>query len=318
MKHLISLKEQSVENIWEILNLAQEIKAKYKKGELNNDLAQKTLIMLFEKTSTRTRLSFEAAMTELGGHAIFLDKRTSQFALTDFSDEIHAVMRMGDIIMMRMKKTEDVLKSASLNVVPVIDGCSAKYHPAQGLGDILTIIENSKDLQHVKKIVWLGVENNVSNSLKLLCAKLGVNLVLLSPEANTQSVDSELNEIVENSGFMVKTTDIEEALTGADYIYTDTWMDMEFFENGKIKSEYEDKYIQRRKKFIPYQINLDLIKNYCPRAKIMHCMPCHIGYEITREAIHHENSIIFDQAENRKHAQKAMLVWLLGGGACAF
>ena len=143
MNHLISLKEQSKEDILNIINLAQKIKTKRKAEEDTNYLAGKTLIMLFQKNSTRTRLSFETAMTELGGHAIFLDDKKTQFSICDFGDEIQAMMRFGNILMFRAKKAEDVIRAASYDKISVIDGCSEKYHPTQALADILTMTEYS-------------------------------------------------------------------------------------------------------------------------------------------------------------------------------
>lgn len=312
MRHLISLKEQTREDILSMLELAQKIKAKRTANELTNYLPNKTLVMLFQKTSTRTRLSFEAGMTELGGHAIFLDSRTSQFALTDFGDEIQAVMRYGAVLMFRALKASDVIKAASYNQIPVIDACSEKYHPAQALSDILTMAEHSGGINNVKKIAWLGVENNVSNTLMLACAKLGIKVAIAAPEANTQSIDEELNQQAASTGNVTRTLNLAEALSDADYVHTDTWMDMEFFENGKVKPQFIEEYERRKKLFMPYQLNAQLINTYAPQAKIMHCMPCHVGYEISRDAIDHPNSIIFDQAENRLHMQKAMIMWLLG------
>ena len=172
MRHLISLKEQSKEDLLAILNLAQKLKAKRKAGEPVDILHNKTLIMLFQKTSTRTRLSFEAGMTELGGHGIFLDSRTSQLSLTDFGDEIKAIMRFGQVLMFRALKAKDVELAASVNQIPVIDACSEKYHPSQALGDILTMMEHSDGLENIKKITWLGIENNISNTLILTYPKL--------------------------------------------------------------------------------------------------------------------------------------------------
>lgn len=311
MRHLISLKEQSKKDILEILDLAQKLKAKREAGELTNYLSNKTLLMLFQKTSTRTRLSFEAAMTELGGHAIFLDARTSQLALTDFGDEIRAIMRFGAILMFRALKAADVERAASYNLIPVIDGCSEKYHPAQALGDILTMMEHSHGLSNIKKVVWLGIENNVSNTLMLACAKLGILFTIIAPEIDKASIDVELNKQAGAAGIVKRTLDIAEGLRGADYVHTDTWVNMEFFEGGKIKPEFSAEYERRKKVFLPYQLNAKLINTYAPSAKIMHCMPCHIGYEISRDAVDHKNSIIFDQAENRMHIQKAILMWLL-------
>ena len=312
MNHIISLLDQSKEDILSILSLAQKIKVKRMAGETTNYLENKTLIMLFQKSSTRTRLSFEAGMTELGGHAIFLDSRTTQFSLTDFKDEIQAVMRFGQIMMFRALKAEDVKLAASFNRIPVIDACSEKYHPAQVLSDLLTMTEHSRGVENIKKITWLGIENNVSNTLALVCAKLGLKIAIVAPEINPGSVDLELNAEAKATGNVTRTLNLEEALKDTDYVHTDTWMDMEFFENGKVRPEYTEEYERRKKIFIPYQLNAHIIDTYAPEAKIMHCMPCHIGYEISRDAVDHPNSIIFDQAENRMHMQKAMILWLLG------
>jgi len=293
------------------LDMAIMLKAKRSSGELTNYLPNQTLVMLFQKTSTRTRLSFEAGMTELGGHGIFLDSRTSQLSLTDFGDEIQAIMRFGQILMFRALKADDVIKAASFNRIPVIDACSEKYHPAQALSDLLTMAEKSGGIENVKKITWLGVENNVSNTLMLACVKLGIKVAICAPEANVQSVDSELNAMAEATGLVERTTDLAQALKDTDYVHTDTWMDMEFFENGQVKASFKDEYERRKNTFMPFQLNANLINTYCPEARIMHCMPCHIGYEITRDAIDHKNSVIYDQAENRMHMQKAMILWLL-------
>lgn len=312
MKHLISLKENTKEDLLEILDISVKLKSLRKKGVYGGYLINKTLIMLFQKTSTRTRLSFEAGMTELGGHAIFLDLRTSQFSLTDFVDEIKAVMRFGDILMFRAMKSSDVELAAAQNKIPVIDACSEKYHPCQALGDILTMAEYSGGINNIKKVVWLGIENNVSNTLKLACSKLGIKIYIASPEANPASVDNELNQMADSTGNVIYTTDLAEALTDADYVHTDTWMDMEFFEQGKVKKEFKAEFERRKKVFKPYQINSKLIYKYCPDARVMHCMPCHVGYEITRDVIDSKNSMIFDQAENRMHVQKGIILWLLG------
>jgi len=268
--------------------------------------------MLFQKTSTRTRLSYEAAMTELGGHGIFLDARTTQFSLTDFRDEIQAVMRFGDVMMFRANKAADVETAAAFDRIPVIDGCSEKYHPSQALSDLLTMAEYSGGIKNVKKIAWLGIENNVSNTLMLACAKLGIRVSIAVAETDAEGVDSELNAMAEATGLVSRTKDPAEAVKDADYVHTDTWMNMEFFEGGKVKPAYEAEHERREAAFMPYQLNAKLIDAYAPQARIMHCMPCHVGYEISRDAIDHKNSVIFDQAENRLHMQKAILLWLLG------
>lgn len=312
MRHLISLREQSAEELKSIIDLAIYLKNDRSNNITYNILSAKTLIMLFQKTSTRTRLSFEAGMTELGGHAIFLDARTTQLGLSEFKDEIRAIMRMGNILMFRALKSSDVELAASFNIIPVIDGCSEKYHPCQALGDMLTMIENLGNLESIKKIVWLGIENNVSNSLMILCAKLRVPLWIVAPERDPSSTDEELNQLSNQSSCIHRTLDLGQALAEADYVHTDTWVNMEFFENGKIRENFKEEYARRMKVFLPYQLNADIINKYSPRAKIMHCMPCHVGYEITRDAIDHPNSLIFKQAQNRKHIEKAILLWLLG------
>jgi len=313
MRHLISLKEQSKNDLLNIVNLAQKIKARRNKGRLTNYLPNKTLVMFFQKSSTRTRLSFEAGMTELGGHGIFLDAKTTQFSLTDFGDEIRAVMRFGDVLMFRAMKVANVEKAASYNQIPVIDACSEKYHPCQALGDMLTMIEHTKGgLKNIKKIAWLGIENNVSNTLKLLCAKLGIKIAIIAPYIDKDGIDPELNKMADKTGNVIYTKDLAKGLEGTQYVHTDTWMNMEFFDKGHVKPEFQKEYDKRIKMFVPYQLNAKTINKYCPKAGIMHCMPCHIGYEISRDAVDHKNAVIFDQAENRMHIQKAIIMWLLG------
>lgn len=311
MKHLTTLKTVTREDIDLMLEMASMLKARKISGAPTDYLKNKTLIMLFEKTSTRTRLSFEAAMTELGGHAIFLDARTTQMSLTDFSVETQAIMRFGDVLMYRAKRSADVLTAAALGGIPVIDGCSEKYHPAQALSDLLTMSEYSGGIEKVKKVVWLGIENNVSNTLALACAKMGIEVVIVAPEVDEDSVDDELYDLLKASGKVRRTLDLQEALHGADYVHTDTWMNMEFFENGKVKSKFKKEYERRKRVFMPYQLSANLIARNCPNAKIMHCMPCHFGYEIDRRAFDHPNAVILHQAENRLHMQKAILLWLM-------
>ena len=311
MRRLISLKDLTKKDMLGIMEISSKLKKDRQKNIYKNYLSHKTLVMLFQKSSTRTRLSFESAMTELGGHAIYLDARSSQFSLTDFADEIQAVMRFGDILMFRALKSSDVYLASSYNRIPVIDGCSEKYHPCQALSDILTMQEYSHSLKKIKKVAWLGIENNVSNTLKMACAMLGIKITIISPETDKERLDAELNKLANETGNVAYTRSIKEGLKDADYVHTDTWMNMEYFENGKVKPQYKKEFERRKKVFKPYTLTADLINKYCPKAKIMHCMPCHVGYEITRDAIDHPNSIIFDQAENHLHAQKGILLWLL-------
>jgi len=314
MKHLITLKDLSSQDIKEILETAIKVKKEWKAGKETNYLTNKTLIMLFQKTSTRTRLSFETAMTQLGGHAIFLDWRTTQFTIADFIDEIRATMRFGDALMFRPLKNKSLLEAKKVAKIPVVNALCEKYHPCQALGDALTIIEKSggriEDMKG-KKVVWLGVGNNVSNSLVGVCTKLGAHITLCIPEKNSASVDKELESEAKKTGLYEETTDLS-CLKDADFVYTDTWIDMEFFNpDGSVTEDFRKELERRKKVFAPFQLSKKLLDKHENEAKIMHNMACHVGYEITRDAIDHPNSIIFDQAENRLHAQKGILLWLL-------
>ncbi len=311
MRHLISLKEQTRDDILQLLDAAVRLKARGALGIGFGPLSHKTLIMLFQKTSTRTRLSFESAMTELGGHAIFLDARVTQLGLADFRDEIQAIMRFGDMLMFRALRAADVATAASFNRIPVIDACSEKYHPCQALSDILTMYESKGNLANIKNVPWPSIDNNVSNTLMRACVTLGIQFAIATPEVDKESLDEELRAHADATGLVMRTHDVIEAVRDADFVHTDTWMNMEFFDNGHVKPEYEQEFKRRLTVFTPYQLNGVLIDAYAPHARIMHCMPCHVGYEISRDAIDHPHSLIFDQAENRKHMQKAILCWLL-------
>jgi len=312
---MLTLKDWTSEEIKDILEKAIEIKKN--PSVWNNVLKGKTMIMLFEKTSTRTRLSFEAGMTQLGGHAIFLDKRTTQFMIADFIDEIRATMRFGDILMYRPLKHQSLVEAARFDRMPVINACCEKYHPCQALADALTMIEKSGetlDSFKGKKVVWLGIGNNVSNSLVQVCTKLGAKITLCIAEKDLSAIDPELERQAMETG-LYQETDALNSLHDADFVHTDTWINMEFFDkNGKMIEKFKGEFERRKKTFMPLQLNKALLDKYESKAKIMHCMACHVDYEISRDAIEHPNSIIFDQAENRLHVQKALILKLLGIG----
>lgn len=311
MKHFISLNDYSPGEIQSILETAHKIKKQWLAGKQTPLLKNKTLIMLFQKTSTRTRLSFEAGMTQLGGHAIYLDWRTTQFQIAEFIDEIRATMRFGDALMFRPLKHKSLLEAEKVATIPIINALSEKYHPCQALGDALTIIEKAGKLKG-KKIVYLGIANNVSNSLINICTKLGASVALCSPEKDPASRDKGLEKKAKATGLYEETKDLS-CLKDADFVYTDTWLNMEFFNpDSSVKKQFKKEFERRKSLLKPYQLSAALLKKHKSNAKIMHDMPCHPGYEITRDAIDHKNSIIFDQAENRLHAQKGLLVWLLG------
>ncbi|MCK4823510.1 ornithine carbamoyltransferase, partial [bacterium] len=187
--NLLSLKEWDYKIIKQVIDKAIEIKTK--RQRYYDILKNRTMIMYFEKSSTRTRLSFEAGMTELGGHAIFLDKRTSQISVSELKDEIRAVARYADIIMARVKKHKTLAEMAENINIPLINGCCEKYHPCQALSDAMTMIEHRGDLKG-KKVVWLGIANNVSNSLVRVCTKLGAKVTLCIPEKDPDALDPAL------------------------------------------------------------------------------------------------------------------------------
>ena len=311
-RHMLTLKDFTSKELEYLIDLALEIKKNPRR--YSEALKDKTLIMLFEKTSTRTRLSFEAGMTQLGGHAIFLDKRTTQFMIAEFIDEIRATMRFGDALMYRPSKHSSLVEAEKVAKIPIINALSEKYHPCQGMGDALTMVENSggrlEDFRR-KKIVYLGVANNVSNSLIMVCTKLGAYITLCVPEDNPPSRDPELKKMAKKTGLYTETTDTS-CIADADFVYTDTWIDMEFFDkDGNVREDFRKEFERRKRVFKPFQVSKALLNKYNSKAKIMHNMACHPPYEITRDAIDHPNSIIFDQAENRLHIQKAILVSLV-------
>ena len=306
MKHLISLKDYTKQDLLEILELAIRLKKKP-----TSEFDGKTLLMLFQKTSTRTRISFEVAAYQLGGHGLYIDSRQTQLNLSDFRDEIRAIMGFGDMLMFRALRADDVEFAASLNMIPVIDACSEKYHPCQALGDILTMMEHAGSIEDIGRVGWLGIENNVSNTLKIACATLGIPLSIVVAEKDIDSVDQELNQKADASGFISYSDSVETGLKGVRYVHTDTWMNMEFFENGKIRDKHKDEFERRKKTFLPYQLNAKILDTIAPNSYAMHCMPCHVGYEISRDAIDHPRSLIFKQAQNRLHIQKAIMVWLM-------
>jgi len=302
LRHLITWKDWKDEEIKDILMLAKEIKEN--RINYENVMNGKNLAMLFQKTSTRTRVSFEAGMSEMGGHAIFLDWLSTNLSLTEINYESAYLSRNCAIIMARVKKHEDLLKLKQGANVPLINGCDNLYHPCQAMADMLTILLDRGSVEGAK-LTYFGVHNNVVNSLMAVCAALDVQLTLVCPIANKDSIDKELKQKIKGKGLLKETLEKYEAVKDADYVYTDTWIDMEFFSNP----DYADLKKDRINLMLPFQINADLLKN--SSAKIMHDMPIHPGYEIAANMVEHENSIIFDQAENRLDAQKAIMVTLL-------
>jgi len=301
--HLINFKELSSKDLTGLVDSAIETKNNPKK--YLKTFEGKSAALIFQKTSTRTRVSFEVAMTQLGGHALFIDWRTTNFALADISDEIQYLSRNVDCIMARLLCDADLLKMAAASRVPIINGCDEMFHPSQALADLITIKEKRGKLKGAK-LVYIGVHNNVTNSLIEACTKTGIQITTVTPIFNEASRDDRLIAEAKKTGLWISTLDAKKAVDEADFVYTDTWIDMEFFTDPKFAAEKE----KRIKLMMPYQINAELIKDSDPY--IMHDMPIHRGYEITTEAIQSPKSVIYQQAENRLYAAKAIFLKLMG------
>ena len=300
--HLLNFKELSGKELTEMIDRGIEIKhnpEKYRKA-----LDGMSAALVFQKTSTRTRVSFEVAMTHLGGHALFIDWRTTNFALADISDEVQYLSRNVDCIMARLVKNSDLQKMAASSKVPVINGCDEKYHPSQAIADLITVREKRGKLIGTK-LVYIGIHNNVCNSLIEGCTKTGVKITTVTPVFNEPSRDDEILEEARKTELWETTLDAKKAVRDADFVYTDTWIDMEFFTDPKYRGQKEE----RIKLMMPYQVNKDLLKE--SSAYVMHDMPIHRGYEVTADIIENPRSVIYEQSENRLYSAKAILLELL-------
>ena len=300
--HLINFKELSGQQLNALVDLGIEVKHNPKKYA--KALAGKSLALIFQKTSTRTRVAFEVAMTQLGGHALYIDWRTTNFTLADIYDETQYLSRNVDCIMARLLKNADLQRMAEASRVPVINGCDEKYHPSQAIADLITMKEKKGTLKGVK-LTFIGIHNNVCNSLIEGCTKTGVELTTVTPIFNEPARDDELMQKAKKTRLWETTLDAKKAVKDADFVYTDTWIDMEFFTDPKFAEEKE----KRLKLMMPYQINSTLLKG--SNAYIMHDMPIHRGYEISADAIENPKAVIYEQAENRLYSAKAILLKLM-------
>lgn len=303
-KDLLSVLELSEEDIKEIFATAKSLKDKQKKGEVYTPLTGKTLAMIFAKSSTRTRVSFEVGMLQLGGHALFLSTQDIQLKRGEtIHDTAKTLSRYVDGIMMRTYSHKDVIEMAQYASVPVINGLTDLLHPCQALTDIFTIVEK-KGVMKGLKIVYIGDGDNVANSLAECAAKLGLYMVLCTPPG--YDPDKNILKTAEKAasatgGKIILTNDPQAAAQDADILYTDVWTSM-----GK-----EQEREERLKVFKTYQINGKLMAKAKKECLVMHCLPAHRGEEITAEVMDGPQSIAFDQAENRLHVQKAILSLLL-------
>lgn len=306
MKHLISLKHWSAEEITDVLELAARVKAHPE--AYRTAMKQKTLLMIFEKPSLRTRLSFEIGMTQLGGHAIYYDMSTSPMGggKETIEDSIKVISRMCDLVMARLYHHEDLLKMAQYATIPVINALTDNSHPCQILADLLTIQEKRGELKGLK-LAYLGDGfNNVTHSLMNGCTKLGIHVSVGSPEAHMPAVEitEDCMQFAQETGCeLVVTDDPVEAVKDADIVYTDSWMSYHI---------PKDEEAERIKVFTPYQVSAELMKHAKPNAIFMNCLPAMRGAEQTAEVIDGPQSVVFDEAENRLHAQKAVMLTLCG------
>jgi ornithine carbamoyltransferase len=300
--HLMNFKDLSSQELNSLVDIG--IDAKKNPEKYLKALQQKSLGLIFQKTSTRTRVSFEVAMTQLGGHALFIDWRTTNFAMADMGDETQYLSRNVDGIMARLLYNADLQKMMKASQVPVINGCDEIYHPSQCIADLITIKEKHGRLKGAK-LVYIGIHNNVCNSLIEGCTKTGVKLTTVCPIFNEPSRDEALLQEAKKAGLWESTLDLKQAVKDADFVYTDTWIDMEFFTDPKFAMEKE----KRLKQMMPYQINLELLNG--SNAYIMHDMPIHRGYEISVDAVENPKSVIYQQAANRLQSAKAILLKLL-------
>jgi ornithine carbamoyltransferase len=303
MKHLTSIAPLSKADIEKIFALCAKMKKAQKAGKPDLCLKNKTLGMIFEKPSMRTRVSFEVGMTQMGGHAIFLGPESFAFGKREAVNDVALVLsRYLDGIMVRTFAHKNVLDLAKYATIPVINGLCDWEHPCQALADIFTMQEHFGSKLKGRKLVFAGDGNNVARSLALTCAKLDMVFVHTGPKGYDLTKDF-MDLIPKDKRHLVSTgvRDAKAAVKGADVIYTDVWASM-----GQ-----ESSAAQRAKEFRPYQVNMALVKAAGSQVKVMHCLPAHRGDEITSEVVDSKYAIVYDEAENRLHVQKAVMKLLM-------
>jgi ornithine carbamoyltransferase len=306
MKDLLCLNDLTSEEVAGILSLAMRLKSENKMGIVHHHLKGKTLGMIFAKSSTRTRVSFEVGMLQLGGNPLFLSSSDIQLGRGEsIYDTAKVLSRYLDGIMIRTFDHNDVAELAKFASIPIINGLTDMFHPCQALADLQTAIEFKGGLMGLK-MAYVGDGNNVAHSLMLGCSKLGMNIAVSTPkgyECNGEVALMAKDNAREIGSDVIVTYDPKEAVADADVVYTDTWISMGM----------EDEKEERMKLFPPYQVNRELFAKAKKDAVFMHCLPAYRGYEVTGEVIDSDRSVIFDQAENRLHAQKAVMVTLMKG-----
>ncbi|QDA32346.1 ornithine carbamoyltransferase [Thermococcus indicus] len=305
-RDVLCLQDFTREEIETILKTAEMMKIWNKIGKPHRVLEGKTLAMIFQKPSTRTRISFEVGIYQLGGYGLYLNANDLQLRRGEtIADTARVLSRYVDGMMARVYAHKDVEDLAKYASVPVINGLSDFSHPCQALADYQTILEKKGRIAGLK-IVYVGDGNNVAHSLMIAGTKLGANVVVATPEGfepDEKVIKWAEKNAAESGGSFELLHDPVQAVKDADVIYTDVWASM-----GQ-EAEAEE----RRKIFQPFQVNKDLVKHAKPDYIFMHCLPAHRGEEVTDDVVDSPNSVVFDEAENRLHAQKAVMALIMGG-----
>jgi ornithine carbamoyltransferase len=303
-KDLISIHDLSREEVNQILDTAHILKMKQKLGEIYHPLKGKTLGMIFQKSSTRTRVSFEVGMWQLGGYALFLSANDLQLNRGEtIADTARNLSRYLDGIMIRTYSHQDVVDLADYSSVPVINGLTDLLHPCQVLADLFSIREKKEKLEGLK-LVYIGDGNNMAHSLMFGGAKMGMHVVICSPsgfEPDPEITRLSRIDAAKTGASITIQDDPAEAVQTADIIYTDVWTSMGM----------EEEYEQRLKSFSRFQVNSSLLEKAKDDLLVMHCLPAHRGEEITDDVVDGPRSIVFDQAENRLHVQKAIMALVI-------
>jgi ornithine carbamoyltransferase len=308
-RDLVSIRDLAPQEVEAIFDLTASMKAR--PADFRGALSGKQLVMFFEKPSLRTRLTFEAGMASLGGVSFFVDQTHGRLdAREKLSDIAHNLERWVDVVVLRTFTHSTIEQMAEYASIPVVNALSELEHPCQALADYFSLVEKFGKVKSLK-LAWVGDGNNVAHSLLLTCAALGSCIRVATPpgyQPDSQLLADARDLAVETGASIELFTDPYEAVAGADAVYTDTWTSM-----GQ-----EREAEQRQSVFSAYQVNESLMAEASPHAVFMHCLPAHRGQEVTDAVIDSPQSIVFDQAENRMHVQKAVLLSLLGGGMGRF
>ena len=299
-KHFLHLSDYSSDEIWELLHLAKELKIKFHNKEKYKPFKDRSLAMIFAKPSARTRVSFETGFEWMGGHALFLGPNDIGIGKREAIKDISRLFsRYNDIIMARLFDHEHIMELAKFSTIPVINGLTDYNHPCQILADIMTIWEHRGNLDDLK-ITYMGDGNNIVHSWLQLACRFPFHFVCCSPTGFEPDIKTA--KMVENSGLSTYelSHDPKSAVKDADVIYTDVWASM-----GQ-----KEEAMEREKIFADYQVNKSLMKNSGKETLFMHCLPAERGREVTDSVMESKNSIVFDEAENRMHAQNAVMVYL--------